>query len=246
MTRYSTPVQWLGGIAMVLFLVALLFATAAPSMVDEATRRSVLFNAMPFFFTFVGILLLFILLIVLVAMRFNGRIPNRTYKSVELLIIAGILFGTVCLFNPWHFVPYRYGFSLLLVSTLAFILWSHVLPPRADYDETVPPLTTTQHVTGAVLGFVVAALLAISTITMNTPQAPYGIRERIWNSYDDARRAQIADEAMRSFTQVELPFLVVFNAFPGLGIYLIAREVVGGARRKRSVTKPAPVGASGG
>lgn len=245
MTRYFTPVKWLGGIALALFVVAVAFSTVVPSMVDDATRRSVLFNALPFFFAFVGVLLLFILLIVLVALRFNGRIPGRTYKSVELLIIAGILFGTVCLFNPWHFVPYRYGFLLVLVSTLSFILWSHVLPPRADYDETVPPLTTTQHAIGAILGIAVALLLAASAITMNAPQAPYGIRERVWNSYDDARKAQIADDATRSFTQVELPFLVLFNAFPGLGIYLIAREVVGGTRRKRSVAKPAPAGASG-
>jgi hypothetical protein len=245
MTRYFTPVKWLGGIAAVSFAVAALFAGVITGMVDEATRGSVLFNALPFFFAFVGVLLLFILLIVLVAMRFNGRIPARTYKSVERLIIAGILFGTVCLFNPWHFVPYRYGFLLLLVSTLSFILWSHVLPPRTDYDETLPPFTATQHAIGAALGIAVAVLLAISAITVNAPQAPYGIRERVWNSYDEARRAQIAEEATRSFTQVELPFLVLFNAFPGLGIYLIAREVASTARRKRSVVKPAPAGAAG-
>src|SRR5690606_30291897 len=114
MSRYFTPIKWLGGIAILLFLFACGFANVAPSLVSEQVLNGVLFHAIPFFAAFVGILLLFILLIVLVALRFNGKIPGRTYKGMEYVIIGGIIFGVICLFNPWSLVPYRYGFLLLL------------------------------------------------------------------------------------------------------------------------------------
>lgn len=232
MSRYWGAIKWLGGIALLLFILVPLFSSVAPGLVAEATRSSVLFQALPFFMAFVGILLVFILLIVLVALRFNGKVPRRTYKGIESLCIAGILFGTVCLFNPWSVVPYRYGFILLLVSLLSFILWSHVAPPRADEDGEVPPLTRAQYVGGIVAGLIVLVLLVASSISTNLPQPPYGLRERVWNSYTPERQAETAAAATQVFNSVEMPFLIVFYAFPAVLIYLIVRELVGGVRRK--------------
>jgi|GEM_PF-922457 len=152
MNRYIGPIKWLGGIAIVLFIFSFVFGNIIMPGLPEATRNSVLTHAVPFFAAFVGVLLLFILVIVLVALRFNGKIPDRTYANIEKLIVAGILFGVVCLFNPWSFVPYRYGFGLLLISTLAFILWSHIAPPRANLDDTLLPITPTGHIVGLVIG----------------------------------------------------------------------------------------------
>ncbi len=230
MSKYIGPIKWLGGIALGMFVFAFLFGNIAPGLVTEETRNGVLFNAIPFFGAFVGILLLFILLIVTVAIRFNGKIPGRTYSTMEKLIIAGIVFGTACLFNPWSFVPYRYGFLLLLASTLSFIVWSHVLPPRTDFDARVPPLTSMQHIVGGVVAVLIILGLTFAAASVNSPKEPYGIRERVWNSYDEERRAQIAAEATAEFSQVELPFLVIFNAFPAAAAYLVVREVVGGRR----------------
>ncbi|MBL8154450.1 MAG: hypothetical protein JNM70_09715 [Anaerolineae bacterium] len=239
MSRYLGPVKWLGGIALVMFILAYVFGTWVPGIVAEETRNSVLFHAIPFFFAFVGVLLLYILLIVLAARRFNGKIPGRTYKAMEYLIIGGIVFGTVCLFNPWSFIPYRYGFLVLLFSTLGFILWSHIVGPRADYDDSIAPLTRSQHLIGAVAAVVLMVALNAAAIGSNAPSEPYGIRQRVWNTYDDARKAQIADEAIRSFNQVEMPFLILFNLFPGAAVYLIGRELVGGERRRQPVIRPA-------
>jgi hypothetical protein len=38
------------------------------------------------------------------------------------------------MFQPWSFAGYRFGFLLLFVSTLAFILWSHIVP-RGVHQE---------------------------------------------------------------------------------------------------------------
>lgn len=236
MNKYIGPIKWLGGIAVVLFAFALAFEPLTRGLSEE-TRKSVILNAIPFFSTFVGILLLFILLIVLIAMRFNGAVPERTYRSIEYTIIAGILLGVICLFQPWSFVPYRYGFLLLLGSTLSFILWSHVAAPRADFVTMIAPLSPLQHIIGAVVGVVVAVLLFSSLFNMNSPKPPYGLRERVFNSYDDERKAQVAAEATQQFQTVETPFLVFFSAFPGVIIYFAAREAAG----RRTATQPASV-----
>lgn len=246
MSRYFTPIKWLGGIAILLFLFAYGFANVAPSLVSEQVRNGVLFHAIPFFAAFVGILLLFILLIVLVALRFNGKIPGRTYKGMEYVIIGGIIFGVICLFNPWSLVPYRYGFLLLLGSTLAFILWSHVVPPRTDYDATIPRLTTAQHVIGLAGGLLVLVTLTLAAISANAPQPPYGLRERVWNSYNEERQAEVAAEAEQQFTSVEMPFLVVFNLFPAAAVYMVVRELAGGRKTApETVYEPAAASAGG-
>jgi hypothetical protein len=244
MNRYFGPIKWLGGIAIVLFILSFVFGNIIMPALPEATRNSVLTHAVPFFAAFVGILLLFILLIVLVALRFNGKIPNLTYENIEKLIVAGILFGVICLFNPWSFVPYRYGFGLLLISTLAFILWSHVAPPRAAFEETVEPISTVGHVAGVVIGLALMVLVITSAVATNEPRAPYGIRERVWNSYSEERRAEIATAATTDFNQVELPFLVLFSLFPGAAGYLFGRELIGG--RGRKAAQQSALAAAGG
>lgn len=246
MSRYVGPVKWLGGIAVVLFVLAALFNSVAPGLVSETTRSSVLFQAIPFFMAFVGILLIFVLLIVLVALRFNGKIPARTYRGIENLTIAGILFGTICLFNPWSFVPYRYGFLLLLVATLGFILWSHVAPPRIEFDADVPPLTRQQISAGLAVGLVVLVVLTLAAISVNGPKEPYGLRERVWNSYAPERQAEVADAAIQQFNTVEMPFLLIFNLFPAALAFMVVRELVGSARRREPVQpEAAPAGAGG-
>lgn len=241
MTRYLGPIKWLGGIALLLFALAALFNGVASGLVSDATRSSVLFQAAPFFMAFVGILLIFILLITLVALRFNGKVPRRTYSGIERLAIVGILFGTVCLFNPWSVVPYRYGFGLLLISLLSFILWSHVAPQRLDSE--IPPLQRSQQTVGLIVGLVVLVSLTLAAISSNAPAAPYGLRERVWNSYNEERKAQVAAEATQEFNTVEMPFLLLFNLFPAALAYLVVRELVGGSREEvERKLAPAPSG----
>lgn len=296
-SKYWGPLKWLGGSALVAFIISIVFPAISNALLTEEMRKAVLVNAIPFFAAFVGILLLFILLIFIIALRYNGQVPARTHSSMEQIIIGGIVFGVVCLFQPWSQVPYRYGFLLVLASMLSFIVWSHVTP-GAKGDDVAEPVTLllwgiraantlavillflntpvlgflllvlsllawftwgrittldqvkgqpgiglTQNIIGAVAGLIVVALLAAGAISVNAPVEPYGVRQRVWNSYDDAKKADIAAAAQTDFQSVELPFLVVFNLFPGLLVFFIVREAL--AERK-TVTAgarvPAPAG----
>jgi hypothetical protein len=77
---------------------------------------------------FVAILAVFIGLIVYAARTLSGNVPRRIYDAIEGALIAGILLGVVGMFQPWVQAGYRIGFYILLLSTLGFILWSHITP----------------------------------------------------------------------------------------------------------------------
>jgi len=102
---------------------------------EEQMATNVLLSAIPFVLIFVSIILFFITLIWLVASLLNNRIPERIYRPVEWIIIAGIVLGIVGMFQPWSFAGYRFGFLLLFFSTLSFILWSHVVPKGIHADQ---------------------------------------------------------------------------------------------------------------
>lgn len=104
---------------------------------EEQMATNVLLSAIPFVFVFVSIILFFITFIWLVASVLNNNIPERVYRPIEWIIIAGIALGILGMFQPWSFAAYRYGFLLLFFSTLAFIVWSHVAPRGVRPEEEV-------------------------------------------------------------------------------------------------------------
>jgi hypothetical protein len=236
--KYLGPIRALGGAAIIAVLIGLLFPPLVGSLASETVRNGVLFQSIPFVAFFVGILLLFILLIVLAARRFDNRIPNRAYRPIETVIVAGIVVGVVMLFQPFAFAPYKYGFLVLLASTLLFILWSHVVPKSAKADLTLPPIGTLAHIIGAAAGIAVLVFLVSSAAATNRPQAPYGERERLWNTYDDARKAEIAAAAEADFNNVEFPTLILMNLLPGLLVYFAVREVVDGLTHGEKAKAP--------
>jgi H+/Cl- antiporter ClcA len=77
----------------------------------------------------------FIYFIRFVSRRLSDRISQHAFDRVERIIIGGIVLGVVAMFQPWLFVGYKYGFLLLLFSTLAFIVWSHITPQAVLYGE---------------------------------------------------------------------------------------------------------------
>jgi hypothetical protein len=95
---------------------------------EQQLAQNVLLSAIPFILVFIAILLNFIMLIVVVARRLNGNISRRYYRPIEMTIIGGIALGIFGMFQPWVVVFFKLGFLLLLISTLGFILWSHVTP----------------------------------------------------------------------------------------------------------------------
>ncbi|MEZ4737165.1 MAG: hypothetical protein R3E79_59555 [Caldilineaceae bacterium] len=92
-------------------------------------------NALYFILGFLLILGGFIYFIRWVGRQLSHKISPDRFTQIERVIIAGIVVGVVSMFQPWLFVGYKYGFLLLLFSTLAFIVWSHVTPAAVLYGE---------------------------------------------------------------------------------------------------------------
>jgi uncharacterized protein YneF (UPF0154 family) len=128
-------------IALPIIIVVLLVLglIAGPFIESRTTEQqladNVLLNAIPFLMIFVAILLTFITLIVIIGSMLNNNIPPRIYKIIESLLIAGIVLGVVGMFQPWLFEAFKYGFVLLLVSLLLFMVWSHVSPRRETLQQ---------------------------------------------------------------------------------------------------------------
>lgn len=92
-------------------------------------------NALYFILGFLVILGLFIAFIRWVSGRLSYKIKAARFTQIERLIIVGIVLGVVSMFQPWLFVGYKYGFLVLLFSTLAFIVWSHITPAPPVFAE---------------------------------------------------------------------------------------------------------------
>jgi uncharacterized membrane protein len=240
MGKYAAPVRILGGSALIALIIALVFPVIRDGISDERTRNGVLMQAVPFFAVFAAILLLYILLGYIIAYRFNGKVPNRTYKGVENTLVIGILVGVVLLFQPIDFVGYRYGFLLVLASLLAFILWSHVVGRIRRADLELSRFTTGQQIAGGVAFVVIAALLSGVILQANAPREPFGVRERVWNTYDEAEKAVVRDQALATFSNVEVPFVILFSLVPAALFFFIVREVVASLGRE-SQTASSPL-----
>ena len=225
MGKYAAPIRILGTSALVALVIAIIFPALRDGIADERTRNGVLMQAIPFFAIFAAILLLYILLGYLIAYRLNGKVPNRTYSGIETTMVLGILVGVVLLFQPIHFVGYRYGFLLVLGSLIGFMLWSHVVGRTMRADMNLPAFTPVHQIVGLIAFVVVAAALSGLILQANAPREPYGVRERVWNTYDDAEKAVVQEEALGQFNSVEVPFVIVFSLVPAAMFFFIVREL---------------------
>jgi hypothetical protein len=70
---------------------------------------------------------------------------RKTYSRLERAIIGLMLIGMVGMFQPFLVELYRYGFLLLLFSTLLFIVISHITP-RAESSDASGPISLGQAV----------------------------------------------------------------------------------------------------
>lgn len=142
--RRYIPVQLLIWIIGCLILGAISGPIIQASATEEQLTRNVLLSAIPFILYFVAIVLAFIGLIVVAANFLNDKIPTHLYSPIEKIIIGGIVVGAVGMFQPWWFPGFRLGFYLLLLSTLAFILWSHVVPKSRHLEEPAGGLSVSE------------------------------------------------------------------------------------------------------
>ena len=135
LSRPRVPVTLLIVIAVLLVLGFLAGQYINSTMTEEQLADNVFINAVPFVLIFVAIILGFIAVIVVVASMLDDNISTRAHRIIEQILIVGIVLGVVGMFQPWLFEGYKYGFVLLLISTLSFILWSHITPKREVVEE---------------------------------------------------------------------------------------------------------------
>jgi hypothetical protein len=127
--------------AVVLLILGLIAGPLIRSLATaEQLAQNVLLSAIPFILIFVSILLGYMTVISIVASVLNDNIAPRIHRTIESIIIAGIVLGVLGMFQSWKMVFYRYGFMVLLISTLSFILWSHVRPKGEQRQEEVSSL----------------------------------------------------------------------------------------------------------
>ncbi len=222
--NYLGVIKGLGGWAIGAFLFGLLFKPVLQNLLPVNLRDDVIILALPFVAYFAAILLLFILGINLISQQLHKSIPNRTHRAVEYTIIAGILFGIFALFQPWTIGPFRYGFGLLLFSTLAFILWSHVMPRSEKDDSLQPPYAKRAITTGLIVGIVIAAFVAGTFALSARPSEPYGIRQRQWDFMQEEQKTEVIAKANRDYFAGYLPFFLVYGVLPGLVGFFLIRE----------------------
>jgi uncharacterized protein YneF (UPF0154 family) len=134
-SRPRVPVTLLIVIAVLLVLGIVAGQYINATMTEEQLADNVFINAVPFVLIFAAIILGFIAIIYVVASMLDNNISQRAHRIVEQILIAGIILGVVGMFQPWIFEGYKYGFILLLISTLCFILWSHITPKRELVQE---------------------------------------------------------------------------------------------------------------
>lgn len=126
--RYRIPKDLLIAVAVCLVLGLIAGPLINARYTEEELAANVLLAAIPFVLIFASILLVYIGVIDTVTKGLNATVAARTHGTVEKIIMAGIGLGIIGMFQPWEQWIYKRGFTLLLISTLTYILWSHISP----------------------------------------------------------------------------------------------------------------------
>jgi hypothetical protein len=218
-----------------------LFKWYTDSQLSPAKQDEVLIKAIPFVAVFVSIVLVFACIIVMAAIGLGGRVPQRTYRPIEMLSVAGILFGVVGLFQGWKLFAYEYGFLLLLVSLLFFMVWSHMSPMAPSLNRALLPLTRRAHLIAAVAGLVVWIAVAYFLIMDVKPVEPYGDSPTVWSYRSPEEQQQIADDADAEYQNARIPMMALFSLMPAALVYFAVREMVPDQEAKSVLVPAAPL-----
>lgn len=213
-----------------------LFRLYTTEALSETQQEEVLVKGIPFLAVFVAILLVFIFVIVAAAKLLGGKVPPRAYRSIEAIIIAGIVGGVIGLFQGWTLFGYEYGFVLLLTSLAGFMIWSHIPPQTARSGVIAPPMTRRARTIGLIAAVIVWVVLAILIARANQPAEPYGLSPALWQMKNEEERAVIVDDAEDNYRQVVIPLTLLGSLLPGAAAYVAAREIAAQAGAPRAET----------
>ncbi|HRX03610.1 MAG: hypothetical protein KDI07_10855 [Anaerolineae bacterium] len=130
MRRPHVPIA-LPIVIVVLLILGFVAMRLIPAVVPaDVLNKNVLLAAIPFILIFIGILLTYIMLIVIVATAINDLVNPRFYTWFMRIIIACIIIGVLGMFQSIAMPLYTHGFQLVFIATLTYIMWSHVRPAR--------------------------------------------------------------------------------------------------------------------
>jgi hypothetical protein len=129
--RSLIPVKLLVSAGVMLILSPVARPVIETLATKEEVSQNVLLTSIPFVLFFVSLVLLYMALIVFAGKLLGDRVPEALYRAIEYVLIAGIALGVLGMFQPWVFALFKVGFFVLLLSTLSFILWSHITLKRA-------------------------------------------------------------------------------------------------------------------
>jgi len=240
--KYMPPIKYLGGAIVTLLLLGLvIFPIIDRAFFTEELRSEVLISSIPFVAIFVSIILAYVLFMFIFAYRFNRKIPYRTFRAIELTIIAGIIIGVIVMFQPIQLVGYQYGFIWLLGATLIFILWSHVIPQKLS--EAPPPFTQRDQMGGAIVAAVVMVFIVMMFISSARPVEPYGYTQRQWDrGLNEEQQQEIIVQAEATYRTFTIPYFVVMGLLPSALVFFAAREVIAsGNNNKKRTEESVPV-----
>jgi hypothetical protein len=220
------PLKYAGIPAAIIFVFGLIFSPLRDAIFSEDQAQEVLLQAIPYVAIFITVLLLFIIFVAFVAIRLHKRVTHRTHQTIELTLVGGILIGLVSMLQSINIVGYQHGFLLLLFCLLSFILWTHVTPRATDSYKDVAGFSQRDTIAGAVVGIAIAALVIAFFSLSFKPEAPYGLRQRQWDTYDEDRQATIEDAAWSDYRSKSLPYFVILSLVPGALAFFGVREIL--------------------
>jgi hypothetical protein len=129
------------------------------------------------------------------------------------------------LFQGWKLFVYEYGFLMLLVSVLGFMVWSHLSPMPPRSGRPIPPLGRSAHLVGVLAGVLVWAALTVYTVNDNQPQEPYGLGKTLWDFKSDEEKVQIKDDAESEYQNAKVPVFALISLLPAGVVYFGVREI---------------------
>jgi hypothetical protein len=67
--------------------------------------------------------------------RSGTSLRGLNARFFEPLSMWTMIFGIVCLCQPWVLVAHRYGLIIIIIGLIAFIITSHIGPPAEPEQE---------------------------------------------------------------------------------------------------------------
>jgi hypothetical protein len=102
---------------------------------EKEQINNVILVAVPFICYFVAVLLVYIFIINVMGQLLNRRVPERIYKIINFIIIAGIILGIIMMMQPFTIILFKMSFMVVLISLLLFMIWSHISPAFSPEEE---------------------------------------------------------------------------------------------------------------